>query len=313
MCLTGVLVINKPVNVRSTFCVKVAKRILGKKIKVGHGGTLDSTASGVLVLLVGQATRLSNFIMEMPKCYEVTVQFGSETSTDDSSGDVLFDKKWHHVTDGLLDSALCNFLGWRLQTPPNISAVHIDGKRAHELSRAGVEITILPKPVFFYKIIRTSNIDLKGKVSFRIYCHKGTYIRSFARDLGRVLNTASHVSSLRRTSIGMFNIENSFDFHEMNEMESIVELRQKILPLSSVKGVCVSYTSKRAIFESLSNGLSVAVTQVKRAQFPLHTATSKHVAVFYSENLSLCSIVRNKSSFMLKPSVNIISDEDFKQ
>lgn len=313
MCLTGVLVINKPVDVRSTFCVKVAKRILGKKIKVGHGGTLDSTASGVLVLLVGQATRLSNFIMDMPKCYEVTVQFGSETSTDDSSGDVLFEKKWNNITDSSLDSALFSFSGWRLQTPPNISAVHLDGKRAHELSRAGVEITILPKPVFFYKIIRTSSIDSSGKVSFRLYCHKGTYVRSFARDLGRILNTASHVSSLRRTSIGMFNIKNSLDFHEMNEMESIVELRQNVLPLSSVKGTCASYSSERAIFKSLSNGLPVAISQVKRVQFPLHTATSEYVAVSYSESLSLCSIERGKSSFILKPSVNIISDEDFKK
>ena len=313
MCLTGILVVKKPVCVRSTFCVKTVRNILGKKIKVGHGGTLDSTASGVLILLIGQATRLSNFVMDMSKCYEVTVQLGSETSTDDESGDVLSEKKWNHVTDDLIDSALCGFLGWRMQTPPNISAVHVNGERAHKLTRAGADITILPKPVYFYKILRTSNLNSEGKVSFKIYCNRGTYIRSFARDLGRIVGTVAHVYSLERTCIGMFKIENSVDFNEITEMKSVFELEQKVLPIQSIKGSYASYTTDKAVFGSLSNGLSVAISQVKRIQFPLQTNTSKYATIFYSRSLSICSIVRDKGSFTLKPTVNIINAEDIKQ
>ena len=130
---SGILPVNKPVGLRSTDCVQKIRRALWRGAKIGHGGTLDSTASGMLIVLIGQATRLSNFIMSMPKTYETVVTFGTRTSTDDASGDVVESAPFGHITDEMIDSALCGFMGWRMQSPPAVSAVHIGGERAHRL------------------------------------------------------------------------------------------------------------------------------------------------------------------------------------
>ena len=204
---SGILPVNKPVGLRSTDCVQKIRRALWRGAKIGHGGTLDSTASGVLIVLIGQATRLSNFIMSMPKTYETVVTFGTRTSTDDASGEAVESAPFGHITDEMIDSALCGFMGWRMQSPPAVSAVHIGGERAHVLARGGREVTPEPKPVCFSKITRMSGIDGEGRVSFRVDCRKGTYIRSFARDLGARLGSAAHVSALARTACGPFRME----------------------------------------------------------------------------------------------------------
>ncbi len=120
---------------RSTKCVELVRNKLGRKTKVGHGGTLDSTASGLLIILVGAATRLSNFIMEMPKLYETVACLGAETSTDDASGEIISSNGRGTVSEKDIDLALSSFMGWRMQAPPDVSAVHVDGRRAHELAR----------------------------------------------------------------------------------------------------------------------------------------------------------------------------------
>ena len=137
MSVSGILPVNKPEGLRSTDCVQKIRSILGRSLKVGHGGTLDSTASGLLVILVGQATRLSNFVMELPKVYEAEVALGRGTTTDDASGETTERAPWGHVTDSALDSALCAFFGWRMQRPPAVSAVHVGGERAHAIARSG--------------------------------------------------------------------------------------------------------------------------------------------------------------------------------
>ena len=200
MPISGIVPVNKPEGLRSTDCVQKLRHIFGRKTKIGHGGTLDSTASGLLLVLVGQATRLSNFVMDLPKRYEAEIEFGSATTTDDASGEVTERASWEHIDDAIIDGALCSFMGWRMQSPPAVSAVHIDGERAHTLARSGRAVVPDPKPVCFLNITRLSTIDEKGLVRFRIDCRKGTYIRSFARDLGVRLGTFAHVKSLKRVS-----------------------------------------------------------------------------------------------------------------
>lgn len=311
MCLTGLLLIIKPTSIRSTYCVQEVRKLLGGEVKVGHGGTLDSTASGVLVLLLGHATRLSNLVMDLPKCYETTIQFGSETSTDDATGEVIASEKWGHINDSLIDSALCGFLGSRLQTPPNISAVNVNGERAHKLTRAGAEVTLSKKHIFISKIIRMSRFNKNGSVTLKIFCNRGTYIRSFARDLGRVLGSRAHVSSLERLSVGMFNVEGSMSFAELNDEISIQRLREKILPLSSFVSSHASYNSNKREFQNLSNGIPIHISQVHRTRFPVyHADTLKFVMIHYKNNVSLCKIKKTKDTFVFYPSINIISRED---
>lgn len=303
----GVLPINKPIDVRSTQCVDTVRQILGRKNKVGHGGTLDSTATGLLILLIGNATRLSNFIMAMPKCYETTVQLGSETTTDDASGEIKTTLPWEHITDGDIDCALHGFMGWRMQTPPSISAVHIDGERAHRLTRDGHDVEISAKPVFFQSIERTSGIDSQGCVSLRIHCRKGTYIRSFARDLGRSLGSAAHVHMLKRVGCGMFSSNDARTFDDISSMR-FKELNSIILPVRSVVGSCMSYFSDDYAFKRLSNGQGVMLSQMKRECFARYSSATDSVTVSSDNFLSICRLSRRNGSYELMPEVNIVSD-----
>lgn len=307
MTLTGILPIIKPVSLRSSFCVSEVKKKLGNTVKVGHGGTLDSTASGVLVLLLGNATRLSNYIMEMPKAYEVIVQLGSETTSDDATGEILSEKKWEHITTKEIDIALYAFTGWRLQVPPNYSAVHINGQRAHNLARSGIKMNILPKPVFIFRLRRTSNIEKNGQVVFQIHCNKGTYIRSFARDLGRYLGTAAHVNSLKRTSVGGFNEIQSVDFNEILKMRSCDEILKKVFYLDKFINLTPSYDADKDSFNKLKNGLSIHISQIKRTKLP-ETYLSKSEVIFvnFRTNISICRTKQKEGYYTLHPVTNIL-------
>ena len=313
----GVLPINKPIDVRSTQCVDTVRQILGRKNKVGHGGTLDSTASGLLILLVGnkqeiieaaKATNAHNFIMAMPKCYETTIKFGSETTTDDASGEIKKISPWEHITDSNIDWVLHGFMGWRMQTPPSISAVHIDGERAHRLTRDGRDVEISAKPVFFQSVERTSSIDSQGCVSFRINCRKGTYIRSFARDLGRRLCSAGHVCKLKRVGCGMFSSDNAVSFDDISSMR-FKELSSIILPVRSVAGSCMSYIADDYAFKRLANGQGVMLSQMQRESFPLYSSSTENVTVSSESFFSICRLSRSSGSFELMPEVNIITGD----
>ena len=302
----GVLPINKPIDVRSTQCVDTVRQILGRKNKVGHGGTLDSTASGLLILLVGNATRLSNFIMAMPKCYETTIKLGCETTTDDATGEIKKTLPWEHITGSEIDMILHGFMGWRMQTPPSISAVHIDGERAHRLARDGQEVEISAKPVFFQSIERTSDTDSQGCVSFKIHCRKGTYIRSFARDLGRKLNSAAHVCRLKRIGCGMFSSDTAKSFDDISSMR-FKELSGNILPVRSVAGSCMSYIADDYAFKRLSNGQGVMLSQMKREYFPRYSSSTENVTVSSESFFSICRLSRRGGTYELMPEVNIIT------
>ena len=308
MQLTGLLPLNKPYGMRSTQCVELARRILGRKIKVGHGGTLDSTASGLLVLLVGGATRLSSFVMEMPKCYETTVQLGCETTTDDASGEPIGTAAdWHGVTAQCLDSALVGFMGWRMQAPPKISAVHVNGERAHRLARDGMEVELAEKPVYFADIKRISGISEDGMVTFNVHCRKGTYIRSFARDLGRKLSCGAHVHILKRLSIGPFKLENCKRADDLFNMKR-EDLVREILPVSSL---CVSspcYLPDLSQSKRLSNGLSLQLKDLRRMNFGRHAMAFEHVLLSSDELFSICGYSLAGGSLELVPAVNIIYD-----
>lgn len=303
----GILPIDKPIDVRSTLCVDVVRQRLGRKTKVGHGGTLDSTASGLLILLVGNATRLSNFVMSMPKCYEAEVRFGFETTTDDASGDKRMTASWSHITEEAINTALCGFMGWRMQTPPNISAVHVDGERAHRIAREGKDPEISAKPVFFMSIEKIGNLDDSGCIKFRIHCRKGTYIRSFARDLGRALGSAAHISSLRRTSCGMFRTDSALKFEDVCSMGRD-ELAGKIWPLKSAAECCASYYADDYAFKRLSNGQGVMLSELKRESLPAHSSESENVTVLSDDFFSICRMSRTQGTYGLMPDVNIIID-----
>ena len=306
MRLTGILPINKALDLRSTHCVEIVRGKLGRKTRVGHGGTLDSTASGLLVVLIGGATRLSNFVMEMPKCYDTVVCFGSETTTDDASGDVISEKDSSFLTEELIDSALTSFMGWRMQRPPRVSAVHVDGTRAHKLARGGGEVEIAAKPVCFTSVERTSPLT-DGRAAFRVRCHKGTYIRSFARDLGALLGCGAHVSELRRVSVGPFEADKCRASGEIEAMDP-TSLAAEILPLESLLPARASYEADGENKTRLLNGLSARLCDFRRSSFGQCVSNYDSAAVFARGLFSVCELSLYRNTLALKPSVNITDE-----
>ena len=206
--MNALVLINKPVGLRSTKCVSIAKKKLG--VKVGHAGTLDSTASGLLILLAGHATRLCEFVMSLPKVYRTVIQFGAETDTYDYSGNVIREYGLsNELNSRTLNDALFSFSGMRLQCPPAVSAIKIKGKPAHKLARSGVDVKIDARPVYFRNINVITPLNDVGEIELEVSCGRGTYIRSLAHDLGVMFGCGAYVKSLERISLGRFNVKDA--------------------------------------------------------------------------------------------------------
>jgi tRNA pseudouridine55 synthase len=202
--VSGLLLVDKPAGVTSHDVVNAARRALGEK-RIGHAGTLDPFATGLLVLLVGQATRLLPYVSGDPKVYAATVRFGAETDTEDLLGAVV--REAAPPGEPSVRAALPSLTGTIEQLPPAYSAKRIGGRRAYELARAGETVALAPVPV------RVDAWDLLAwregepvECDVRVTCGPGTYVRSLARDLGRAAASAAHLSALRRERSGRFDV-----------------------------------------------------------------------------------------------------------
>ena len=205
--MNALVLINKPIGLRSSQCVGIVRKYFGG-LKVGHAGTLDSTASGLLVILAGQATRLCEYVMSLPKTYRVAIQFGAETDSADYSGEIVSNKGYDALDVKALYDSLYGFEGWRLQTPPPVSAVKIDGVPAYKLARAGKNPDMKAREVFFRKIdVITPYDNTTGILELEVRCSRGTYIRSLAQDLGKITGCGAYVKSLVRSAIGTFTLD----------------------------------------------------------------------------------------------------------
>ncbi|GHV49721.1 tRNA pseudouridine synthase B [Synergistales bacterium] len=262
------IIIDKPVGERSTSCVENVRRALGQGVKAGHGGTLDSSASGVLVLLVYGSTRLSGVVMSMPKVYRTVVRLGFETTTCDYDGEKIiseFPNRPEDVREEDMDSALFSFIGWRMQYPPKVSAVHVNGRRAHDIFRAGGDPDIEPRPVFIESIERLGKIS-EGCAELRVSCGKGTYIRSIARDLGRSLGCGAHIASLVRERVGVFDLNEALRY-DSKYPPSRAELIGALRGLDILENFLPSYTLPGAGSRALSNGIAVRFSDAERRSF----------------------------------------------
>lgn len=215
----GMILLKKPEGVTSFRALGILKRKLNTK-KVGHTGTLDKFATGLLVILTGKMTKFAPYITGMDKTYQATFRFGTTTTTLDPEGDFLGEKKIPTL-EKIQDVINNNFIGFISQVPPDFSAVHIDGKRAYQLKLKGEEVKIPPRNITInnFDIIDWNGQDLKVEIS----CSKGTYIRSIARDLGELTNSSAYVISLNRSVVGPFTNENSVtgeDFTTKNVVSS---------------------------------------------------------------------------------------------
>ncbi len=212
--INGWINIDKPLDMTSTQAVGKVKKILGMK-KVGHAGTLDPLATGVLPIAVGEATKTVQFLQNREKGYEFTITWGEARDTDDMEGDVIETSDIRPTQDAI-EAALPAFIGNITQTPPKYSAIKINGDRAYDLAREGVEFEIQSRTVTVYDL-KLLSCDA-NTASFICTCGKGTYIRSIARDLAEAMGTVGYISALRRTFVGGFSADNAISFDKLAEI-----------------------------------------------------------------------------------------------
>ncbi len=253
----GWLIIDKPVGPTSTRIVGAVKRGLREGgypgVKVGHGGTLDPLASGVLPVALGEATKLAGRMLDADKAYEFTIAFGVETDTLDGEGAVVATSD-RRPTMAEIEAVLPRFTGEIEQVPPAHSALKVGGKRAYDLARAGEEVALKSRRVVVHSLsIRTELVEAfsllpcaRGKegpstasgrmveeVTLEARVSKGTYIRSLARDIARALDTVGHVAMLRRTKAGPFTLERAISLDKLGEAAKGRTLEQALLPLTA--------------------------------------------------------------------------------
>jgi len=211
--LSGVINLNKPAGMSSARAVAAVKRKLPRGTKIGHAGTLDPFATGVLLLLVGKATRLCERLMDEPKQYEATVKLGSTTPTDDPESPEAPTPGAQPIELNRLTDAIQSFVGEILQRPPAFSAMKIGGRRAYDLARRGNAVALESRPV---KVYRIDLLDYQWPfVRVRIDCGRGTYIRAIARDLGQTLGVGGHLTELSRTRVGPFTITDAIELDRL--------------------------------------------------------------------------------------------------
>jgi len=228
----GWLVLDKPVGTTSTVAVAILKRLTRAK-KVGHAGTLDPLASGLLPIAFGEATKTVSYVMDGRKVYRFKVRWGIETDTDDTEGKTIAESAVR-PSIAQIEAALPAFTGIIEQTPPKFSAIKVDGERAYDLARAGEEVTLAARPIEIHSLTIAETVDADHTV-FEAECGKGTYVRAIARDLGRALGTRGHVCELRRTQVGSFDEKAAITLEEVERLgaASPDALKEALLPVAA--------------------------------------------------------------------------------
>ena len=213
--MDGVLVCDKPAGMTSHDVVARVRRLAGQR-RVGHGGTLDPPATGVLVLALGRATRLLPFLPTEPKRYLAEIVFGAETDTLDAAGEVTATADAGMVDEAGLRAALAGFLGPQEQVPPMVSAIKVAGERLYAKARRGEQVERAPRQIVISELeLLDFTPGTEPRATVAVACSGGTYVRSLAADLGRALGTLAHLASLRRTAVGRFTDD---DAHTLEEL-----------------------------------------------------------------------------------------------
>ena len=229
--INGWIILDKQIGMSSRTAVTKISKILKIK-KVGHGGTLDPLASGVLPIAVGEATKVISFIQDKKKSYSFTIKWGETTETDDLEGAVL-ERSDIRPNIKQINSVIPSFIGQILQKPPIYSAIKVNGQRSYKLARKNIEVNHEFRKVEIYDLILKKIINL-DKAEFEVKCGKGTYVRSLAKDLAEKLHTKGHVIQLRRLSVGNFEEKDTILIDFTKEIIHSPMIFNKILPIETV-------------------------------------------------------------------------------
>lgn len=225
--MNGLLIINKPKGYTSHDIVNIVRKKLNTK-KVGHTGTLDPNATGVLPILVGTATKISKYLVEHEKTYVATIKLGKKTDTGDAEGKVIEqDNNFENLAKEKIENVLKCFIGKQNQIPPMYSAIKVDGKKLYEYAREGKKVELQAREIEILDIdLITHN---KNEIEFSVRCSKGTYIRTLCEDIAKELGTIGYMKELQRTSVNEFDIEDSIlldDLDNINIQEKIISIEK---------------------------------------------------------------------------------------
>ncbi len=224
--MDGIIIINKPKNCTSHDIVRKAKKILNEK--VGHTGTLDPNATGVLPLLIGKGTQISKYIINHDKTYEAVLQLGEKTDTADVEGEVIETKPvFLECFEATYVEQIFKALeGKQEQVPPMYSAIKINGKKLYEYARKGEKVEIEPRKIEIYSLELISINEADKQIEFRVSCSKGTYIRKLCEDIAEKLGTVGYMKELKRTQVGEFKIEDAIAIEELEQKQTCITIEE---------------------------------------------------------------------------------------
>lgn len=274
---SGLVLIDKPQGITSFDVVAKLRKVLNTR-KIGHAGTLDPMATGLMLLGVNQGTKLLQFLIGMDKQYLATIRLGVATVTDDAEGEEVTRADASKLTEEQIDAEIAKLRGPISQLPSSVSAKKIDGKRAYDLVREGQEFELKPKDVVISRFERLSGLRVEDRfVDFDVVvdCSSGTYIRALARDIGSALSVGGHLTALRRTSIGKYSIDNASEINPEIALSPMLESAREIFPeieitseqvvdvrhgkplklSSEIEMVCLSHQGSLIAISKLSGGL----------------------------------------------------------
>ena len=281
--MNGIILIDKEKEYTSHDVVAIVKKIT--KSKVGHTGTLDPNATGVLPLLLNTGTKLSKYLIEHDKEYEVTLELGIKTDTADIEGNVIKKEEvnWKKLND--IEETLNTFLGEQTQIPPIYSAIKVNGKKLYEYARSGQNINIEPRNIQIYEIELQKIDKQKNEINFRVHCSKGTYIRSLCEDIAQKLGTIGYMKELTRTKVGNFTINEAVKIEEIeNNKEQII--KEKLISIEKFFESKESIKLNKKQLNKFLNGVKIRIDK------------QENICRIYNENNEFIGIGTIEKNFL---------------
>lgn len=286
--MDGIIIINKEKGCTSHDVVSRIKRIF--KEKVGHTGTLDPNATGVLPLLLGKGTKLSGYLIEHDKEYEVVLALGKKTETVDIEGKVIEEREVleEYINEEKVNQVLKTFIGRQMQTPPIYSAIKVNGKKLYEYARNNEKVNIAQREIEIYKIELLEINKVQKEFSFKVACSKGTYIRSLCESIAERIGTVGYMKELNRTKVGQFTIQNSITLEELERNIDNEEYMQKRI-ITIEDFIQTIYGNKNSIILN-ENKIQLLLNGVKLTQkledglYNIYNCNNKFIGIGSVEN-----------------------------
>ncbi|HEX21166.1 MAG TPA: tRNA pseudouridine(55) synthase TruB [Actinobacteria bacterium] len=308
--INGLLLIDKPAGPTSHDVVDELRRILGQR-RVGHTGTLDPMATGLLVMMLGQATRLSQYLESDEKEYEGTIRLGITTDTLDAQGKIL-ERRSCRLNIAKIKNEAAGFVGKIKQVPPMVSAVRVDGRRLHQLARAGKKVERAARDIEIksFDILTPDNISMPTQVDFHVSCSKGTYIRVLAAELGERLGCGAHLSRLKRVKSGHFHLSRALDLHKVESLHKAGLLKQKIISPRAALPDWAELIVDAVGYRYIGDGCSLLTSHILSLDKPV--LTTERVKIIGNDGKLICLAealmdLDNKTKFHKLPVVSEIA------